>query len=759
MEKRTQGTRLIFLIIYVSILFLVNRLAFGDWVPIAGDRGLWFYTGAASIILGNLLVTPFYTKPVDALSYSILAGTGIYLVNDLKHWSQIDILVFWSAMGFILLVLISALVTIGTKDSLVNWQNRVSKTCMIVADFLGNQRVIFSVVFIFALIVFHRESAKEMFTLSLAWVTLVIAEPDKHLWNFFSNIKKIWMDDSVSDSIGEIIAYQFPKISLVKQHHDQKIKFGTVLAYKDSHSMVQIGVSISYIGRDDGLLLRVMDLKVPDKVLEIAKKSIHQSEKNIASKFNYFQNKPDSIKNIKELQQINDIVGIVDQDTTVERLIFEVIGDVSIEEGRLVEVDINAKPVIYQILDGITREEIVSQKNKYGYARATAIKIGAWNDVSKKFESVKWLPTINSPVYIKQIQKTTISDDAIGHFPETNYQVSIDNIDELVTHNTAILGILGIGKSMLSIELVERMIVKGIKVICIDLTNQYTTELPEYIDQDWAQRCLEKLQEAGKSDADTFQDNPKEGGSLSSLIQALEKDIYEFIHDDKDHCLKVFNPNEFFATKQLSDPRQYKEGAVWKRTASLWEISPVEVTSLITETVLKFVKDKMCEEARVCLVYEEAHSLIPEWGSVADEGDKTATNRTARAILQGRKYGMGCLLITQRTANVTKTILNQCNTVFAMRTFDDTGKSFLSNYIGSEYTDRLSSLKARQAVIYGKASSCENPVLIRLNDREDFLKAFRSINPPPVKKKKEDTKDSVEETEHGSDQIDVVIES
>ncbi len=92
---------------------------------------------------------------------------------------------------------------------------------------------------------------------------------------------------------------------------------------------------------------------------------------------------------------------------------------------------------------------------------------------------------------------------------------------------------------------------------------------------------------------------------------------------------------------------------------------------------------------------------------------------------------MGCLLITQRTANVTKTIQNQCNSIFAMRTFDETGKNFLSNYIGTEYTNRLSSLEARQAVFYGKASSCENPVLIRLNDRDKFIESFREKFPPP----------------------------
>ena len=86
--------------------------------------------------------------------------------------------------------------------------------------------------------------------------------------------------------------------------------------------------------------------------------------------------------------------------------------------------------------------------------------------------------------------------------------------------------------------------------------------------------------------------------------------------------------------------------------------------------------------------------------------------------------------MTQRTANVTKTILNQCNTVFAMRTFDDTGKEFLSNYIGGDYATFLPNMEARHAVVFGKSSTCDNPVIIRLNDRDDFLATFRPRNPP-----------------------------
>jgi hypothetical protein len=43
----------------------------------------------------------------------------------------------------------------------------------------------------------------------------------------------------------------------------------------------------------------------------------------------------------------------------------------------------------------------------------------------------------------------------------------------------------------------------------------------------------------------------------------------------------------------------------------------------------------------------------------------------------------------------------------------------------------LSALSERHAVLFGKASSCENPILIRLNDRDKFLQAFRAETPPP----------------------------
>lgn len=220
------------------------------------------------------------------------------------------------------------------------------------------------------------------------------------------------------------------------------------------------------------------------------------------------------------------------------------------------------------------------------------------------------------------------------------------------------------------------------------------------------------------------------GGSLNEFKRTVLTQLREFVSAEDDHFLRIVNPAQFAVTKQ---PSFMKDGS-----AELMRLSPSEITAVFSEAALVVCQELgMTDSARFCLVYEEAHSLVPEWNSVAQEGDRNATASSARAILQGRKYGLGCLLITQRTANVTKTILNQCNTIFAMRTFDDTGREFLGNYIGSDYASVLPSLQPRHAVIYGKASSCENPVLMRLNNSDEFRAAFRAIHPPKKPKPSE----------------------
>ena len=343
---------------------------------------------------------------------------------------------------------------------------------------------------------------------------------------------------------------------------------------------------------------------------------------------------------------------------------------------------------------------------------------------------------MHTPVFRVTGPEQALDDAAIGRLPATNYPVQLKNIHDLVTHNTAILGILGVGKSMLAIELVERMITEGIKAVCLDLTNQYANQLSDFYDAAGEKTCTEKIRAAGDKDRQRVEDSKSQGGSLENLRKAIRDDLAAFVPEDCAARLKIYNPAQLTASIQSGDLRNKKIGPGkddWLAVAAFRETTPAEITQIVTEECLALVQDAMRDEAKICLVFEEAHSLIPEYGNLTVDSDKHAVAGTARAILQGRKYGMGCLLISQRTANVTKTILNQCNTVFAFRTFDDTGMAFLENYLGRDYAHVLPSLEERHVVLFGKASSCENPVLMRVNERPAFIAQFRAKFPAPQK--------------------------
>ena len=330
-----------------------------------------------------------------------------------------------------------------------------------------------------------------------------------------------------------------------------------------------------------------------------------------------------------------NLVGVVLPDTNLVSLIFEVVAEGSgIEEGRLVETAIRGQRVLFQVVEGASKEELLLQKNSYGYARAKARKIGRWNASTGRFESVGWIPLVNEPVFLVEEGEASFAPEAIGQFPGTDYPVRL-SVKELVTHNAAILGILGTGKTMLAMELVERMMAENVRVICLDITGEYASLLPlDGSDLEVSQR-LANLQAVGAAGRTNFQRNKQEGGSVTSFRDQLREQLQAFLNAEGSGQLLIFDPSDFEVWQQ--DTQMYQNAA------GMSSLTPAEITRIVAELILGEVQSQgVTDQPRVCLVLEEAHSLVPEWNSVATEGDRTAVNGTARAILQGRKYGLGC---------------------------------------------------------------------------------------------------------------------
>jgi len=142
----------------------------------------------------------------------------------------------------------------------------------------------------------------------------------------------------------------------------------------------------------------------------------------------------------------------------------------------------------------------------------------------------------------------------------------------------------------------------------------------------------------------------------------------------------------------------------------------LEFTQFFLENVFNYAKENKGQ--RICLVLEEAHTIVPETTFLGDLGDygsnKAIVSKIGQIALQGRKYGVGLLVIAQRTANVSKTVLTQCNTVLCFQAFDETSFTFLGNYLGKELVTTLPNLQKYHAIITGKGVKSNIPMIVDL---------------------------------------------
>jgi hypothetical protein len=102
----------------------------------------------------------------------------------------------------------------------------------------------------------------------------------------------------------------------------------------------------------------------------------------------------------------------------------------------------------------------------------------------------------------------------------------------------------------------------------------------------------------------------------------------------------------------------------------------------------------------VLVVLEEAHRYL---GDGASPLTRDAANRIAR---EGRKYGIGLMLVTQRPAELPDTALAQCGTVIAMRLSNAKDQSAIRAALPDSVAGLaavLPSLRTGEAIVSGEA--------------------------------------------------------
>lgn len=112
------------------------------------------------------------------------------------------------------------------------------------------------------------------------------------------------------------------------------------------------------------------------------------------------------------------------------------------------------------------------------------------------------------------------------------------------------------------------------------------------------------------------------------------------------------------------------------------------------------------------LVCEEAHRYVPEKGEAQYAAARAAIQRIAK---EGRKYGIGLLLVSQRPSEVDATVLSQCNTWIVLRITNETDREKVRSILPDSLvglTKILSGLRQREAIVVGQATSLPSRILI-----------------------------------------------
>ncbi len=119
----------------------------------------------------------------------------------------------------------------------------------------------------------------------------------------------------------------------------------------------------------------------------------------------------------------------------------------------------------------------------------------------------------------------------------------------------------------------------------------------------------------------------------------------------------------------------------------------------------------------VVLVCEEAHRYVPDRGEAEYSVAQSSIRRIAR---EGRKYGIGLMLVSQRPADIESTVISQCGTWVVLRLTNAADQNHVARFLPdglSSMTRALPTLGQQEALFVGEAAAL--PARIRIRDLTD----------------------------------------
>lgn len=136
---------------------------------------------------------------------------------------------------------------------------------------------------------------------------------------------------------------------------------------------------------------------------------------------------------------------------------------------------------------------------------------------------------------------------------------------------------------------------------------------------------------------------------------------------------------------------------------------PSDVVDVVVSVLCRIIFDFTLwnpkrREMPLLLVCEEAHRYAPRGDEASFQPTKHALARIAK---EGRKYGVGLTLVTQRPSELSESILSQCNTIISLRMSNEQDQQFVQKALPDSVkslVEALSALRTREALVVGEGT-------------------------------------------------------
>ena len=219
------------------------------------------------------------------------------------------------------------------------------------------------------------------------------------------------------------------------------------------------------------------------------------------------------------------------------------------------------------------------------------------------------------------------------------------------------------------------------------------------------------------------------GQQLQSLGAKLRIPRFDFIFKPGD-----WQPNEKGVVK--NDLNILLQGWIGSdKPITILDLSgiPPTVLNLIIGVLLRILYDalfwsrKLSEGGRnrpLLIVMEEAHKYLN------DDTSGLASVTVQRIAKEGRKYGIGAMIVSQRPSEINSTILSQCGTFFALRLSNSIDRSHIAGAVTDNLeglTSMLPILRTGEAIILGEAVKLPMRCLIDAPEKDRRPDSFDPI--------------------------------